>query len=120
MSIKLFLPAATPATSPKKTLQATPALLVMLFAALVSVVIASCYDGDTSTTTTGERVRLACIDTPELVGERAEPVTARAARDHLETTSRPPEQSCGGQEGWNPMKPRTEGVTGVPCGRVYT
>ena len=55
----------------------------MLLAALASVAIASCYDGDTCTTTTGERVRLACIDTPELVGKRAEPVTARAARDHL-------------------------------------
>ena len=55
----------------------------MLFAALASVVIATCYDGDTCTTTTGERVRLACIDTPELVGMRAEPVPARAARDHL-------------------------------------
>ena len=55
----------------------------MLFAALASVVIASCYDGDTCTTTTGERVRLACIDTPELRGKSAEPVPARAARDHL-------------------------------------
>ena len=55
----------------------------MLIAAIASVVIASCYDGDTCTTTTGERVRLACIDTPELVGMRAEPVPARAARDHL-------------------------------------
>ena len=55
----------------------------MLFAALTSVVIASCYDGDTCTTTTGERVRLACIDTPELVGKRAEPAPAKAARDHL-------------------------------------
>ena len=55
----------------------------MLFAALASVVIASCYDGDTCTTTTGERVRLACIDTPELRGKRAEPVPAKAARDHL-------------------------------------
>ena len=55
----------------------------MLFAALASVVIASCYDGDTCTTTTGERVRLACIDTPELVGKRAEPAPAKAARDHL-------------------------------------
>ena len=55
----------------------------MLFAALASVVIASCYDGDTCTTTTGERVRLACIDTPELVGKRAEPLPAQAARDHL-------------------------------------
>ena len=55
----------------------------MLFAALASVVIASCYDGDTCNTTTGERVRLACIDTPELVGKRAEPAPAKAARDHL-------------------------------------
>ena len=55
----------------------------MLFAALASVVIASCYDGDTCTTTAGERVRLACIDTPELVGKRAEPAPAKAARDHL-------------------------------------
>ena len=55
----------------------------MLLAALASVVIASCYDGDTCTTTTGERVRLACIDTPELSGKRAEPVAASAARDHL-------------------------------------
>ena len=55
----------------------------MLFAALASVVIASCYDGDTCTTTTGEKVRLACIDTPELVGKRAEPAPAKAARDHL-------------------------------------
>ena len=55
----------------------------MLFAALASVVIASCYDGDTCTTTTGERVRLACIETPELVGKKAEPAPAKAARDHL-------------------------------------
>lgn len=55
----------------------------MLLAAIAFVVIASCYDGDTCTTTTGERVRLACIDTPELNGEGAEPVPARAARDHL-------------------------------------
>ena len=55
----------------------------MLLATLASVVIASCYDGDTCTTTSGERVRLACIDTPELVGKRAEPGPAKAARDHL-------------------------------------
>ena len=55
----------------------------MLLAALASVVIASCYDGDTCTTTTGERVRLTCIDTPELRGMKAMPVLARAARDHL-------------------------------------
>ena len=55
----------------------------MLTAALASVAITSCYDGDTCTTTTGERIRLACIDTPELVGMRAEPVPAKAARDFL-------------------------------------
>ena len=53
----------------------------MLLAALASAVIASCYDGDTCTTTTGKRVRLACIDTPELRGKRAEVLT-RAAREH--------------------------------------
>ena len=47
-------------------------VVIMLLAALVTVVIASCYDCDTCTTTTGERVRLACIDTPELVGKNAE------------------------------------------------
>ena len=55
----------------------------MLLAAFASVVIASCYDVGTCTTTTGERVRLDCIDSPDLVGKRAEPVPARAARDHL-------------------------------------
>ena len=33
--------------------------------------------------TTGEKIRLACIDTPELTGPRADPVPAKAARDHL-------------------------------------
>ena len=55
----------------------------MLLAALSTVVIASCYDGDTCTTTNGERVRLACIDTPELRGKGAKPVLAEAARNHL-------------------------------------
>ena len=39
----------------------------MLIAALASVFIASCYDGDTCRTNTGERTRLACINTPELL-----------------------------------------------------
>ena len=55
----------------------------MLLALFASVVIASCFDGDTCTTTAGERIRLACIDTPELTGERAQPLTAEAARDYL-------------------------------------
>ena len=55
----------------------------MLLAVLATVVIDSCYDGDTCTITTGERVRLACIDTPELTGKRAEPLQAEVARDYL-------------------------------------
>ena len=47
------------------------------------VVIDSCYDGDTCTTTDGEKIRLACIDTPELRGSRADPVPAKAARDFI-------------------------------------
>ncbi len=48
-----------------------------------SIVIRDCYDGDTCTTITGEKLRLACIDTPELKGERADPIPAKAARDYL-------------------------------------
>ena len=51
--------------------------------ALETVTIQSCYDSDTCRTTDGARIRLACIDTPELRGERAQPERARAARDHL-------------------------------------
>ena len=55
----------------------------MLLAALASVFIASCYDGDTCRTSTGEKIRLACIDTTELRGRNADPVPAKAARDYL-------------------------------------
>ena len=55
----------------------------MLLAALASVVIASCYDGDTCRTLSGERIRLACIDAPELQGRRANPIPAKASRDYL-------------------------------------
>ena len=51
--------------------------------ALPSVVIASCYDGDTCSTTEGESVRLACIDTPELSGSNPDLAPAKAARDYL-------------------------------------
>ena len=56
---------------------------LMLLAALASVFIASCYDGDTCRSNTGGKIRLACIDTPELRGKRANPVPAKAARDYL-------------------------------------
>ena len=50
---------------------------------LPSVTIKSCDDGDTCTTTEGEKIRLACIDTPELRGKKANPIPAKAARDYL-------------------------------------
>ena len=52
-------------------------------AAMETVTIRDCYDGDTCRTTAGEKIRLACIDTPELRGKRAQPERAKAARDHL-------------------------------------
>ena len=48
-----------------------------------AVSIKGCWDGDTCRTSTGEKIRLACIDTPELTGPRADPGPAKAARDHL-------------------------------------
>jgi len=50
---------------------------------LPTVTIQSCYDGDTCTTTEGEKIRLACIDTPELRGKKADPIPAKEARDYL-------------------------------------
>ena len=50
---------------------------------LPSVTIQNCYDGDTCTTTVGEKIRLACIDTPELRGKKADLIPAKAARDYL-------------------------------------
>ena len=47
------------------------------------VVITSCYDGDTCTSSNGEKIRLACIDTPELRGKRADLVPAKEARNYL-------------------------------------
>ena len=54
-----------------------------VFASLPTVFIKECYDGDTCTTLTGEKIRLACIDTPELKGWKAEPVPAKEARDFV-------------------------------------
>ena len=52
----------------------------MLLAALASVVIAGCYDGDTCTSTTGEKIRLACIDAPEMKAtSRLRPTSMQAA-----------------------------------------
>ena len=51
--------------------------------ALETVTIRDCYDGDTCRTTAGERIRLACIDTPELKGRKARPAPAMSANYHL-------------------------------------
>ena len=53
------------------------------YAALQTTIIQICYDGDTCTTTDGEEIRLACIDTPELKGKRADLIPAEKARDFL-------------------------------------
>ena len=53
------------------------------FASLPTTLIKSCYDGDTCTTIDGEKIRLACIDTPELKGKKADPISAKEARDFL-------------------------------------
>ena len=47
------------------------------------VKIKNCYDGDTCTTTKGEKIRLACIDTPELKGPKAKPIKAKESKDFL-------------------------------------
>ena len=75
-------------TTPRTAAISSAALLLILAlaqpaAALETVTIRSCYDGDTCRTTDGERIRLACIDTSELRGKRAQPERAKAARDHL-------------------------------------
>ena len=50
---------------------------------LPSVTIQNCYDGDTCATTEREKIRLACIDTPELSGKQADQIPAKASRDYL-------------------------------------
>ena len=47
------------------------------------VAIRNCYDGDTCTTSDGEKIRLACIDAPELRGKRARPNEAAGARNYV-------------------------------------
>ncbi len=66
-------------------------LIIFLFAGfsseihggLPTTIIKSCYDGDTCTTIDGEKIRLACIDTPELKGKKAKPIPAKEARDFV-------------------------------------
>ena len=53
------------------------------FASFPIVFIKDCYDGDTCTTLKGEKIRLACIDTPELKGWKTDPIPAKEARDFV-------------------------------------
>tara|TARA_B100001057_G_scaffold293441_1_gene293545 strand:+ start:1143 stop:1556 length:414 start_codon:yes stop_codon:yes gene_type:complete len=48
-----------------------------------NVKIISCYDGDTCTSSEGEKIRLACIDTPEIRGNKVNLEQALLARDYL-------------------------------------
>jgi len=48
-----------------------------------SIFIKSCYDGDTCTAIDGEKIRLACIDTPELKGKNSDHEKAIEAKDFL-------------------------------------
>ena len=50
---------------------------------LPTTIIKDCYDGDTCKTLDNERIRLACIDTPELKGKNADPFAANKAKKFL-------------------------------------
>ena len=54
-----------------------------LYPSLSCTIIKSCYDGDTCTAMNGEKIRLACIDTPELKGKHANKILAEKASDFL-------------------------------------
>jgi len=47
------------------------------------IFIRNCYDGDTCTSISGEKIRLACIDTPEIKGGGDNAAKALLARDYL-------------------------------------
>ena len=48
-----------------------------------TVLIERCHDGDTCRTSSGETIRLACIDAPELTGPPEARPLAQASRDYL-------------------------------------
>ena len=50
---------------------------------LNTVKIKNCYDGDTCTTVSGEKIRLACIDAPEIRGKNADPLKAKASKEFI-------------------------------------
>ena len=48
-----------------------------------SEIVEKCYDGDTCTTESGEKIRLACIDAPEIRGKNADPLKAKASKEFI-------------------------------------
>ena len=50
---------------------------------LSSIIIEKCYDGDTCTGKNGEKIRLACIDAPEIKGKNAEAIKAKKSKEFL-------------------------------------
>ena len=52
-------------------------------ATLNMIKIKNCYDGDTCTTESGEKIRLACIDAPEIRGKNADPLKAEASKEFI-------------------------------------
>ena len=50
---------------------------------LTNVTIKSCYYGDSCTTTKGEKIRLACINTPDFQVTKRDLSSAKAAKDYL-------------------------------------
>ena len=67
----------------KRTALLLFALLVATPAKAESVMIKRTIDGDTVVTTTGERVRLACIDAPER-GSKGAAAATRSLREQVE------------------------------------
>ena len=57
--------------------------LKLTSASFPSILIQNCYDGDTCTTSEGEIIRLACIDTPEIKGRNSDLIPAIAARNFV-------------------------------------
>ena len=57
--------------------------LLNIKANLNLVKIKNCYDGDTCTTESGEKIRLACIDAPEIRGKNADPLKPKASRKFI-------------------------------------
>jgi endonuclease YncB( thermonuclease family) len=69
-----------------KYLLALTLLLVSTTGPALAETVKSVYDGDTLTLTSGEKIRLACIDAPEMrntAKKKADKPAAIAARDYL-------------------------------------